>query len=184
MSDAIRNFSKNTFREDISRKDLSLWEQYNYFEARSLNLGRWLSLSLCPERSNTLAAKWGSTLEEKGDYILHINVTIFEMDIIKVHYLPSDYGIEIHEHRWAQCRNTWGISVRGETMTLDYWLLGILISMPRLVRPGGWNVVSRRAGIFVCLDHSWDNTEMYIQWGRDELGCIWKRWAAGRELNI
>lgn len=40
MSDAIKNFSKKTFREDISRKDLSLWEQHNYFEARSLNLGR------------------------------------------------------------------------------------------------------------------------------------------------
>lgn len=56
MSDAKRSFSGETFQEDISSQGLSLRGEHNYFGAKWLDMGLWLSLYLCLELSNTLAA--------------------------------------------------------------------------------------------------------------------------------
>lgn len=167
MSAAKRNFSRKTFQEDISSQDLSLWVEHNDFGARWLNMGGdFLSLS---------AWNLAILLQLKDDQLwrsqeitlfmwmlsfprwtpLRSMICIEDWDLS--HDLHSDCCIKIHEHMWAQHRNTWGISVTGESITLVCWCLDVLISMPWLVRPEGRNVISRRAGIFVYLDHFWSN---------------------------
>lgn len=86
----------------------------------------------------------------------------------------GDFCIGIHEHMWAQHRNTLGEGSQWEERawhwTVDFEVS--LSSMPRLVRPEDRKAISRRAGIFACLDHFWSNKKVYVQGTQNEFGFI------------
>lgn len=115
-------FPGKLFRKIFPVKILISGYKHNYFGARWLTTGKWLSLHLRPELSNTLAAWRWSTLGKQE--IASINrmlpfsswtpsrsvICIEEYDLDDD--LHGDCCAGIHEHMWAQHRNTWDKDLR------------------------------------------------------------------------
>lgn len=112
-------FPGKFFRKIFPVKILISGYKHNYFRARWLTMGKWLSLHLCPELSNTLATwRWSTLGKQEIASIIWmlpfsswtpLRSVIFTEDYDYLdHDLHGDCCTGIHEPMLAEHRNTWG----------------------------------------------------------------------------